>query len=63
MNHWNEEWDFHHHLAVCYLDYCMQSSDILEIQDLWVCASNERLERNGEVTHFHTFQCPDIRGI
>lgn len=32
MNHWNEEWDFHHHLAVCYLDYCVQLSDILEMK-------------------------------
>ena len=43
MNHWNEEWDFHHHLAICYLDYCMQFSDILgsEIQDMGLCQQAE----------------------
>lgn len=54
INHWKMEWDFHHHLAVCYLDYYVHLSDILEMK-ICVCAHKQRLKKNAEITYFHTF--------
>lgn len=62
MNHRDEEWDFHHRFAICYLDDCIWFSDILgsEIQDGGLCQQAEAGE-NEEVTHFHALQCADTR--